>query len=132
MGVEPFLVSSSVIGVLAQRLIRTICPDCKEKYRPTEEELKDIGLSLEEKTDFYKGKGCAKCMNTGYKGRIGIFELMILDDSIRNLVIGKVPTEEIRKKAIASGMTTLKEEGIQKIKEGITTVEEVLRVTQEE
>ena len=132
MGVEPFLVSSSVIGVLAQRLIRTICPDCKEKYRPTEEELKDIGLSLEEKTDFYKGKGCAKCMNTGYKGRIGIFELMILDDSIRNLVIGKVPTEEIRKKAIASGMTTLKEEGIQKIKEGITTVEEVLRVTEEE
>ena len=71
-------------------------------------------------------------MNTCYKGRIGIFELMILDDSIRNLVIGKVPTEEIRKKAIASGMTTLKEEGIQKIKDGITTVEEVLRVTEEE
>ncbi len=132
MGVEPFLVSSSLIGVLAQRLIRTICTDCKEKYRPTEEELKNIGLNQEEKTDFYQGKGCHKCMNTGYKGRIGIFELMILDDSIRNLVIGKVPTEEIRKKAIASGMTTLKEEGIQKIKESITTVGEVLRVTEEE
>jgi len=135
MGVEPFLVSSSVIGVLAQRLVRTICKDCKEEYVPTEEELKDIGLLDEPRTTnikFYKGKGCAKCMNTGYKGRIGIFELMILDDSIRNLVIGKVPTEEIRKKAIASGMTTLKEEGIQKIKEGITTAEEVLRVTQEE
>lgn len=132
MGVEPFLVSSSLIGVLAQRLIRTICPDCKEKHSPTAEELKDIGLSLEEKTDFYQGKGCPKCMNTGYKGRIGIFELMLLDDSMRNLVIGKVPAEKIRKKAIASGMTTLKEEGIEKIKKGITTVEEVLRVTEEE
>ena len=132
MGVEPFLVSSSVIGVLAQRLVRTICPDCKESYTPTKEELEDIDLHEGEKIYFYQGKGCDKCMNTGYKGRIGIFELMILDDSIRNLVIGKVPTEQIRKKAIASGMTTLKEEGIQKIKEGITTVEEVLRVTEEE
>ena len=132
MGVEPFLVSSSVIGVLAQRLIRTICPACKEKYRPTEEELKDIGLSIEEKIDFYKGKGCQKCMNTGYKGRIGIFELMIPDENIHNLIISKAPTEEIRKKAVASGMITLKDDGIKKIRDGLTTVEEVLRVTEEE
>jgi len=132
MGVEPFLVSSSVIGILAQRLVRTICPECKEKYKPTKEELADIGLSEKEKMDFYRGKGCPKCMNAGYKGRISIYELMLIDDDIRNLVIAKTPTEEIRKRAIASGMINLKQDGIEKIKQGITTVEEVLRVTEEE
>ena len=133
MGMEPFLVSSSVIGVLAQRLVRAICQDCKEEYTPTEEELKDIGLSQDRtETKFYRGKGCANCMNTGYKGRIGIFELMIPNESICNLIISKTPTEEIRKKAIASGMVSLKEDGIQKIKQGLTSVEEVLRMTQEE
>jgi type IV pilus assembly protein PilB len=132
MGVEPFLVSSSVIGILAQRLVRTICPECKEKYTPTKGELKDIGLSEKEKIDFYRGKGCAKCMNTGYKGRIGIYELMIIDDKIRNLTTAKAPVDEIRKQSRSSGMVTLMENGIQKIKEGLTTVEEVLRVTQEE
>ena len=135
MGVEPFLVSSSVIGVLAQRLVRTICKDCKEEYVPTEEELKDIGLLDEPRTTnikFYKGKGCAKCMNTGYKGRIGIFELMIPDENIHNLIISKAPTEEIRKKAVASGMVVLKKDGIEKVKLGLTTVEEIVRVTEEE
>jgi len=132
MGMEPFLVSSSIIGVLAQRLLRTICPECKERYIPTKEELKDIGLSIEEKIDFYKGKGCQKCMNTGYKARIGIFELMIPDENIHNLIISKAPTEEIRKKAVASGMITLKDDGIKKIRDGLTTVEEVLRVAEEE
>jgi len=135
MGVEPFLVSSSVIGVLAQRLVRTICKDCKEEYVPTEEELKDIGLLDEPRTTnikFYKGKGCAKCMNTGYKGRIGIFELMIPDENIHNLIISKAPTEEIRKKAVASGMVVLKQDGIEKVKLGLTTVEEIVRVTEEE
>ncbi len=133
MGMEPFLVSSSVIGVLAQRLVRTICQDCKEEYIPTEEELRDIGL-LEERAGikFWRGKGCSNCMDSGYKGRIGIFELMIPTESICNLIISKAPTEEIRKKAIASGMVTLKEDGIQKIKQGFTSVEEVLRMTQEE
>jgi len=148
MGVEPFLTSSSVIGVLAQRLVRKICPDCKEKYAPTKEALKDIGLNQEEKIDgsttltinpersrridFYQGKGCAKCMNTGYKGRISIYELMLPDDKIRNAIIAKAPTDEIRKLACSSGMITLMKDGIEKIKAGITTVEEVLRVTQEE
>ena len=140
MGVEPFLVSSSVIAVLAQRLVRTICPECRETYAPTEEELKEIGVLNERQTTndepqmavFYRGKGCPKCMSTGYKGRIGIYELMIPDEKIRNAVISKSSTDEIRKLALAAGMTTLKEDGIRKIKEGLTTVEEVLRVTEED
>ncbi len=132
MGVEPFLVSSSVIGVLAQRLVRTICKSCKEEYAPTKEELRDIGLLDESGTKFYRGKGCPKCMNTGYKGRIGIFELMIMDEAIRKLTIAKAPHDEIKKQAVSSGMVTLKQDGIQKVKSGVTTVEEMLRATQEE
>ncbi|MDP3731688.1 MAG: ATPase, T2SS/T4P/T4SS family [Candidatus Omnitrophota bacterium] len=137
MGMEPFLVSSSLIGVLAQRLVRTICNDCKEEYTPTEEELKDMALLDEPRTTnheprFYRGKGCANCMNTGYKGRIGIFELMIPNESICNSIVGKAPTEEMRKKAVASGMVSLKEDGIHKVKLGLTTIEEVLRLTEEE
>ncbi len=131
MGVEPFLVSSSVIAVLAQRLVRTICPECKEKYTPTKEELEDLGADTPEKVEFYRGKGCPKCMSTGYKGRIGIYELMIPDEKIRNAVISKSSTDEIRNLALAAGMITLKGDGIRKIKEGLTTVEEVLRVTEE-
>lgn len=140
MGVEPFLVSSSVIGILAQRLVRTICSDCKEKYTPTDEELKDIGLlndirtTKDEKrtTIFYRGKGCPKCMSTGYKGRIGIYELLVPDEKIRNSIMAKASTDEIRRLARNAGMTSMKEDGIQKIKAGATTVEEVLRVTEEE
>ncbi|MFH0764415.1 MAG: type II secretion system ATPase GspE [Candidatus Omnitrophota bacterium] len=131
MGVEPFLVSSSIIGVLAQRLVRKICPDCKEKYVPTREMLKDIGLSGDEKIDFCTGKGCEKCMNTGYRGRIGIYELMIPDDSIHNAIISRSSANEIRKIAVSAGMSTLMHDGIEKIRRGITTVEEALRVTQE-
>jgi type IV pilus assembly protein PilB len=132
MGVEPFLVSSSLIGVLAQRLVRRICPDCKEKYAPSAEVLKDIGLKGEERIAFYKGKGCPKCSNTGYRGRIGIFELMIPDDTIRNLVVAKAATRDIRGRAQTAGMITMLEDGILKVREGVTTVEEVLRVTREE
>ncbi len=140
MGVEPFLASSSVIGALAQRLVRKICPECKEEYAPPEEALKDIGL-LNQKPEtrvqkpeikFYRGKGCAKCMNTGYKGRISIYELMIPDDKIRNAIVAKSPAEEIRKLACSAGMATLMQDGIEKVRSGITTVEEVLRVTREE
>ncbi|MBU0759910.1 MAG: type II secretion system ATPase GspE [Candidatus Omnitrophica bacterium] len=132
MGVEPFLVSSSLIAVLAQRLVRTICKDCKEEYTPTEETMRDIGLLDERRIKFYRGKGCSKCMNTGYKGRIGIFELMPIDENIRKLTIARAPHDEVKKQAIASGMITLKQDGIKKVKEGITTVEEMLRVIQEE
>ncbi|MFA5275380.1 MAG: type II secretion system ATPase GspE [Candidatus Omnitrophota bacterium] len=132
LGAEPFLVSSSVIGILAQRLIRTICPNCKEKYSPAKEILKDIGLSEDGKIEFYRGKGCPKCLRSGYRGRIGIFELMIIDDETRRLTTTKAAHEEIKKQAVASGMITLRDDGIQKIREGLTTVEEVLRVIQEE
>jgi len=132
MGVEPFLVSSSIIGILAQRLVRKICEGCKEKHTPTKEEAKDIGLRPDEKIEFYKGKGCPKCMNTGYKGRISIYELMLPDDKIRNAIIAKSQADEIRKLARLAGMITLMEDGIEKVKAGVTTVEEVLRVTREE
>lgn len=132
IGIEPYLISDSVIGILAQRLIRTICPDCKKKYKPTPEELKDIGLAKDEKKDFYTGGGCSKCGNTGYKGRIGIFELMILDDKIRELIVARTPVEKIKSEARASGMITLKEDGIEKINKGLTSIKEVLRVTMEE
>ena len=132
MKVEPFLASSSIIGILAQRLVRKICQGCKEKYTPTKEALKDIGLKAGEELSFYKGKGCSKCLNTGYKGRIGIYELLVPDDKIRNAIVSKAPAEDIKKLAVSSGMITLMEDGIAKLKQGITTVEEILRVTREE
>lgn len=132
MGVEPFLVSSSVIGVLAQRLVRRICDACKKEHTPTKEELKDIGLLEDTKIKFYKGEGCPKCMSSGYKGRVSIYELMVPDEHIHNAIVSKAPAEEIRKLARASGMITLMEDGIEKVRAGLTTVEEVLRVTREE
>ena len=132
IGAEPFLVSSSVIGVLAQRLVRKICDKCKEEYIPTKEQLKDIGLSEKERIKFYKGKGCANCAKTGYKGRIGIFELMVINEKIRNLIVAKASAETIKKEARSSDMTMLLNDGIEKAKEGLTSIEEILRVTQEE
>lgn len=140
MGIEPFLVSSSIIGVLAQRLVRKICPDCKEEYKPSDEELKDIGILNERRTTnneqrkivFFRGKGCPKCMETGYKGRVAIYELMVPDDKIREAVITKSSADEMKKIALSNGMISLKTDGIEKIKEGLTTIEEVLRVTEDE
>ena len=135
MGIEPFLVSSSLIGVLAQRLVRAICRDCKEEYAPSQEVLRDIGYDGSQgelEIKFYRGKGCAKCLQTGYKGRIGIFELMLTDEKIRNLITAKAACEEIKRQAEASGMLSLKNYGMQKTRDGITTIEEVLRLTQEE
>ena len=132
MGIEPFLVSSSVIGVVAQRLVRKICPDCREAYTPSKEELKDVGMDMAQKTVFYRSKGCPKCMETGYRGRIAIYELMMPDDKIHNAIIAKSSADEIRKMAFASGMISLKLDGIEKIRQGLTTIEEVLRVTEDE
>lgn len=131
MGVEPFLIASSVIGVLAQRLVRAICKECKEEHSPSKEALGDIGMEAVG-TTFYQGKGCLKCLNTGYKGRIGIFELLAPDERIRKMIVMKNSREEIKKQAAACGMKVLKDDGIRKIREGLTTIEEVLRVTQEE
>jgi len=131
MGVEPFLASSSIIGVVAQRLVRVICPDCKEAYEPDNSVLEKIGIQKDQNTKFYRGKGCDKCMHTGYLGRIAIFELMIPNDDIRGLTVNKSTTEQLKKAAIESGMTTLQQDGIQKVLSGLTSIEEVLRVTQE-
>jgi type II secretory ATPase GspE/PulE/Tfp pilus assembly ATPase PilB-like protein len=117
---------------LAQRLVRKICPDCKEKYSPSKEMLKDLNLKPDEKTEFYRGKGCPNCMTTGYRGRLAIYELVLPDEKIRNAVMAKASSDDIRKLAIAGGMTTLMEDGIGKIRQGVTTVEEVLRVTRED
>jgi len=127
MGVEPFLVASSLIGVLAQRLVRTICPFCKKPYKPSSDEIKELkGARV-----LYRGEGCEQCMGTGYRGRTGIFELLIVDDDIRALIAKNVPTNVIKKTAVEKGMDTLREDGIKKVMEGITTLEEVIRVTQE-
>ncbi len=129
MGVEPFLISSSVIAILAQRLVRLICPKCKEKYAPSAEALSD--LKLDAKIQLYRGKGCNNCRNTGFLGRVGIYELLVINEEIKNMVCAKQSANEIRKKAIAGGMRTLYEDGLGKVKKGLTTIEEVLRVTEE-
>jgi len=130
MGVEPFLISSSVIGVLAQRLVRSICDKCKEKYAPSDAVLRDLGIA--EKVEFYRGKGCNKCKKTGFIGRRGIFELLIIDEEIKKMINSHAPADEIGKKAIESGMQGLRHDGLEKVKQGLTTPEEVLRVTEVE
>jgi general secretion pathway protein E len=132
MGIEPFLVTSSVIGILAQRLVRNVCNVCKEEYIPDEESLENIGITPEMSSGkkIYKGKGCQDCLNTGYKGRTGIFELMILDDAIKSLILKTSDSNAIKKKAVNQGMVTLRQDGALKVLSGITTVEEILRITQ--
>jgi type IV pilus assembly protein PilB len=129
MGIEPFLVASSVIGVLAQRLVRVICPECKEAYTPPVEAFRRLNLSMDlDSITFYRGRGCERCRQSGYKGRIGVFELMVMSDHIRELVLKKAPAHRIRDEALDAGMTTLRQDGMQKVLEGVTTMEEALRV----
>lgn len=134
MGVEGFLVASSVLAIMAQRLLRLICQQCREPYRPDVALVKEIGLSGEESTfdgSFYRGKGCSACLHTGYRGRTGIYELLVVDDSIRNLIMSGADSNAIKRQAIQQGMLTLLQDGASKVATGITTVDEVLRVTQE-
>lgn len=131
MGIEPFLVASAVIGVLAQRLTRLICPSCKEPFTPPAESVKKFGIgaySTEENITFYKGRGCDQCKQTGYKGRSGIYELMAISDRIRGLILRKESSAEIRKCSIDESMKTLQDDGIKKVLEGVTSIEETLRV----
>ncbi len=130
MGVEPFLISSALLGVVAQRLVRKICPDCHETYKADEAILKKLSLNRNMST-FIKGKGCAKCLNSGYRGRSGIFELLTVDEEMRKIILECRSANEIKTRARSMGMKTLREMGIEKIKEGITTPQEILRVTQE-
>ncbi|HAZ10024.1 MAG: type II secretion system protein GspE [Omnitrophica bacterium GWA2_41_15] len=133
MGVEPFLITSTVRAVLAQRLVRKICVKCKKEYKPSEQEVSEFGISKEKMEDmkFYKGAGCSECNSSGYKGRTGLYELLIVDDRIRDLVIKHESLSAIRNAACDAGMKTLRENGLKKVIEGITTIEEVLRETKE-
>ena len=133
MGIEPYLISSSVIAILAQRLIRMICPNCKEPYSPRDEELQELGIGRDSLSNnsLFRGRGCKICMNTGYKGRTGVFELLLVTDTIRTLTNRAADSSEIKRAAREEGMKTLKEDGIDKTLRGITTVQEVTRVTQE-
>ncbi len=131
MGIEPFLVATSVNLIQAQRLIRRVCKDCKREHPTPPEALIEVGFSAEESKTLktYKGKGCSTCNNTGYKGRIGLYEVMEVNDEIRELILIGASSLELRKKAIEDGMITLRESGLHKIRAGLTTLEEVVRET---
>ena len=131
MGVEPFLISSTLMGVLAQRLVRTICKKCRTPFEPTESQLSMLNLSPHDIGDkvFYYGRGCAACNDTGYKGRKGIFELLVVSEPIRTLINEKAPTIVVRQKAVELGMVTLREDGLRGIFDGDTTIEEVVKYT---
>jgi len=133
IGVENFLLSSTLLGVLAQRLVRVICTGCKEEIRPDERLLNAMGLSNDEAADlhFFTGKGCEECRHTGYKGRIGIFEYLPMDSEVKAEIMKGSSTEAIREAGIDKGMITLRQDGWFKVLRGITTISEVLRVTVE-
>jgi len=131
MGVEPFLIASAVEAILAQRLVRCICTECKQEYIPTEKELEAVGLPPEQARGkkFYKGKGCAACSDSGYKGRMGIFELLIFDEDIRSLILERAPVAALRAQAVANGMRPLREDGLRLVFAGKTTCEELVTIT---
>lgn len=131
LGLEPFLITATLEGVIAQRLVRRICTGCKAPYEPTEEMLMDLGLTPDDVQgkSFYYGRGCEQCNNTGYRGRMGLFEIMVLNDEIRDLIMNNASTNVIRSAARKQGMTLLRQNGLNAIYEGKTTLEEVVRGT---
>jgi type IV pilus assembly protein PilB len=131
MGVEPFLISSTMVAVVGQRLVRTICKHCRTPFEPTETQLTLLNLSAHDLGDktFYYGRGCSACNDTGYRGRKGIFELLTIDDAIRALINERAPTVVIRQKAVELGMIPLREDGLRSIFEGDTTIEEIVKYT---
>ena len=135
MGVEPFLIASSVLAILAQRLVRVICPACRASTVPAQEIVRELGRTAEfwirDGGQFARGAGCETCCDSGYRGRTGIYELLPLDDTIRELIMQRANANMIKAAAIKRGMRTLLQNGSQKVLEGVTTAEEVLRVTQD-
>lgn len=129
MGIEPFLTASAVSGVLAQRLVRRLCPKCKEKFVPDESMLKSINVKMNASHAFYRAKGCPHCSNKGYKGRLAIYELLTVNEDIKKLTMERASSGRIKEAAIENGMRTLRQDGISKVLQGLTTVEEVVRVT---
>ncbi|OGW58324.1 MAG: type II secretion system protein GspE [Nitrospirae bacterium RIFCSPHIGHO2_02_FULL_42_12] len=134
MGIEPFLVSSSVVAIMAQRLVRTLCTSCKKEYTPAGSEIEELGIEQSRLYGhtIYLAVGCDKCMQTGYRGRTGIYELLLINDDVRSLILQNVNSQLIKNKTIEIGMTTLRADGAKKVLEGITSIEEVARVTQED
>jgi type II secretory ATPase GspE/PulE/Tfp pilus assembly ATPase PilB-like protein len=134
MGIEDYLLSSTLIGILAQRLVRVNCPNCLERYFPDSSLLKEMGGLAEEisKRGIMKSKGCPECNFSGYKGRKGIFEFLRVTDEIRGLILQRKDSQVIKEWGRRRGMRTLREDGWLRVKEGVTTIQEVLRVTQEE
>ena len=131
IGVKPFLVASSTRGIMAQRLVRKICPSCKEEYQPTDLEMRLLGPHAEQvrEAKLHRGAGCNDCNQTGYKGRWGLFEIFIITDEVRHMIYERVSAAELRRKARELGMRTLREDGLRKAVSGMTTLQEVLRVT---
>jgi len=128
MGVEPFLVASAVTGVLAQRLVRRICASCRKEYTPDSTELPpDLHLKPGEK--LFRGRGCRDCRNTGYRGRFGIFELFTVDDEMRDMIVCRKSASELQDRAVAKGFRLMREDGWDKALQGLTTVDEIVRVT---
>jgi general secretion pathway protein E/type IV pilus assembly protein PilB len=134
MGVEPFLVASSVEAMIAQRLVRTLCPDCCRPGEYAKDYLEQIQFPAQalEGTTLYQAGGCESCRNTGYRGRTGIYEILVVTEAVRQHVIGRESANRIKKTALEHGMRTLRDDGWSKVLAGVTTIEEVLRVTEEE
>ena len=133
MGIEPFLICSSVLAILGQRLVRVICSECREPYIPDDETLRALGLSREALGErrLFRGRGCRACLSTGYRGRTGIFEMMVISERVRSLILSTSDSSAIGRAAVEEGMTSLYQDGVRKVIEGVTTVEEVMRVTRD-
>ena len=134
MGVEPYLVASALKGVFSQRLVRRICPDCRESYNPSEEEQIDLGLEYDPARVFYRGRGCPKCFDTGYRGRTGVFEILPLTIKVRRMIAAGAGREAIEETLLdpKSGFTSLKDNAVHLVEQGVTTSEEVQRVIYED
>jgi type IV pilus assembly protein PilB len=134
IGVAPFLIASSVIAIMAQRLVRTICPKCREPYKPNAVELRAAGLTPEkiQGASFQRGRGCNNCHGSGYRGRIGIYELLRMTSNMREMAFNREPTQAIRQKFRETGMRSLLQDGVQKAVKGVTTLEEVLNTCHHE
>jgi type IV pilus assembly protein PilB len=131
LGVEPFLVTATLEGIISQRLVRKICEKCKSAFEPTESQLMELGLTPEDVKGkkFHYGRGCGKCNNTGYKGRTGIFEIMVFNDELRELVMNQASTNALRAAGQRAGMRLLRDNGLAAIYDGITTIDEVVKET---
>jgi len=131
LGVEPFLVTATLEGIVAQRLVRRICENCKTQFEPNETQLRELGITEDDVKGkkFYYGRGCDRCNNTGYRGRIGIFEIMTFNDEMRELVMNRASTNVLRAAAQKAGMRLLRDNGLAAIYDGVTTIDEVVKET---